>query len=195
MNKEINYERISEGRRTDCYLYKAIVLKLPKKSFPREEVLRHCIAIKEDYQKIRKYLDPYVLPTQFVVGEKGKDSTEGVVLAVQPYLQGTSLKEAISSARAKGADLKNIGEFLEKCLSLYKETGLVPDIFGKQHLYGWYKFLSTPNVIIVKKEDGSLYPYLVDFAFARVTTDQHFGPMANRLLVEGVKRTLNSIKS
>lgn|GEM_PF-4031927 len=132
--------------------------------------------LRNDYLKFKLYLSDFLINTEFIIGE-----SEGIrVIAIQDFLQGISIAEAIKQASDK-KELTPIKDFYECCLLLYQNTGLMPDLFDKKIKSAFYTGRTTPNVI-VKNINDQFIPYLVDIAPARTSKLLYTGWFQNGLM-------------
>jgi hypothetical protein len=129
--------------------------------------------LRDEYTHLKKYLDfdieqtgrkPYVLDTDFVLGNTDIDRQPKIYI-VQPRIEGISFEQAIIDGLQEGNDLKFVKDFLRKSIHMWKETGFVPDLFGKRNdIRNWYNPMKTRN-ILVQKEEGIYHPTLIDTNF------------------------------
>lgn len=139
-------------------------LRKPGKIPPTiEEAKKDASALQGEYQKIKEYLDPYVPPTQFVIGRN--EENEITIVGLQPEIKnGMSIKKALKKARKENLDIENIVDLYKKATNMYKATKNIPDFNGTGRFLGWTRPNSTRNVIVTI-EDGKLIPHVVDVGF------------------------------
>lgn len=127
------------------------------------EAISFARRLRNDYLKFKLYLPDFLINTEFVIGE-----SNGIrVIAIQDYLQGISISEAIRLSSDE-KELMPIKDFYGSCLRLYQDTGLMPDLFDKKIKSAFYTGRTTPNVI-VQKINNQYVPFLVDIAPARTS--------------------------
>lgn len=189
IDPNIPFELLSSGWSADCFNLGKNVLKIRREKLPSNQALALCSTLTQQYNLIRDYLSPYVLPTDFFLADEPETDGFARICIFQPLITGYSLQEALSLAKNKSLSAEKIADFLAKSLKLFVETGLIPDLFGKLEYNFWqvYSPLTSPNLRIVEK-DNTLTPCLVDTVFNRLTPNRLVGNTHNLLLARNIKR-------
>lgn len=188
LRPQYELERIGAGKRTEAFLVENRAVKLVRDVKSEVHARELAILLAGQYRLFQEYLENYVLPTSFVIGD---DEQSNIVLAIiQPYVQGVSLKEAIIQAREEGRDIPYIRDFFHRALKMERETGYIPDMFGK--LFDTYNPLQTRNVIVTKQEEEYI-PLLIDTNFSR-QSERVYGPyFHNKLLARSINNLLQTL--
>ena len=142
-----------------------------------------------------EYLGPYVTPTTFVVSDILGQSEEGliekrfIICVFQKFVNGISLRKALDKIQGDTSIYK---DFLQRCLKMYEETEIVPDITARPTIIGWWKPIDSPNVIVEQNENGQLIPQLVDIGFISgewpLIRSEH-----PRILTNSIRKLLESL--
>lgn len=183
-------DKIGRGTRSVCYREGDRIYKVMSGFFQEKDAL----GVAEELQKSRDilvhWLGDYVTPSKVEVsGKIGNFS----IVTEQPFIDGVSMKKALEMADGDISKKDRVLDFLKQALAMYKNTNQVPDIFGRPHILGWYKVLTTPNVKVEIK-DGILTPRLLDIGFARLSQNWLTGSIHNNLLANNIERAIEEIE-
>lgn len=187
LRPDITLELIGAGKRSDAYKTQEQAIKVVRDVESLYAAKTLVNQLQQQYALFEQYLNPYVLPTNFLIGTT--DTSEIAVTIIQPFIEGKPMREAIEIGKQERADFRYIKDFLQKAISMQHETGHIPDMFGRYSTT--YNPLHTGNVKVVAYED-ILFPTLVDTNFSR-HSEKAYGKLHNRFLAHGINRLLNTL--
>lgn len=150
-----------KGGSFSCFTDGKRVIKFTKAGSSEAKAYEKYHQISGEYQLLKKYLGGYVLESEISLEER----QDGWVVGIgQDFVSGTPLRKSLSSKNPL------IHDFFDKSLSMYKDTGLVPDLLPDImwdpslgiYLTGKYTYRSGVNVLMVDEQ-----PKLIDVAFTR----------------------------
>lgn len=179
-------QKLAKGTRFICYRNGEDVFKIIPGFLLKNEASKIVQYISKDYETILHQLGDYIVPTTFGILENEEGFS---VVLRQPYVSGVSIKRAFELSSENRLDKSRLLNFLEKAVSMYQNTGQVPDVFGRPHVFGWYNVITTPNVK-VKTINNVLMPKLLDIGFTRISQNPLTGGLHNRLLVNNIRKVI-----
>lgn len=177
---------LARGTRFVCYRDGDEVYKLISGFLSRSDATKIAQNISKDYETILHQLGDYVVPTLF---ETLEDKKSFSIVLRQPYISGVSIKRAFELSSESSLDKSRLLDFLGKTVSMYQDTGQIPDVFGRPHVFGWYNVLTTPNVRVETTND-ILMPKLLDIGFTRLSQNSTTGCLHNRLLANNIRKVI-----
>lgn len=191
INPTKEFSLIGSGKRTNAYGFEggtAIKFVRNVGTLEQAQVLSH--RLKAQYELLQQYMKPYVSDTQFVIGEY--EDVGGITIGiVQHHIEGITLEKAVVEGKRKKSDFKYIKDFFYKGIFMQKETGFLPDTFGKFHQT--YNPLFTLNIVVMNNEQEEI-PILVDTNFSRHSEGKFGSLLHNKLLVLGIQRFLVTLE-
>lgn len=179
-------QELAKGTRLVCYRNGEEVSKIISGFLLKSEATRIVQNISEDYETILHQLGDYVVPTLFGILENEKGFS---VVLRQSYISGVSIKRAFELSSESRLDKNRLLDFLGRAVSMYQNTGQIPDVFGRPHIFGWYDVLTTPNVRI-ETTNNALMPKLLDVGFTRISQNLLAGGLHNRLLANNIRKVI-----
>ena len=191
MSKEAIYhfneaDKIDSGTRTVCYRVENHVYKITDRLLTINRANRMLTEVTKDNDLVTKWIGDYVVPTNF---EISKNRRGYFVVIKQPFVEGVSMREVLTEPKYKNSDNTKIADFLQRSLLFYRNTGQIPDLFGRPHPTGWYDLTTTPNVK-VELLDNVLTPWLVDTGLTRLSKNRFTGPIHNKMLAQNVEKII-----
>ena len=181
-----NEQILDRGTRSVCYREGGDVFKVISGFRSKEKASKVLQDVSNDYETLRREFGDYVVPTIF---EMSKNEKEFSIVLKQPYIFGVSIKRAFELSVEHSLNKSNLLDFLGRVVTMHQNTGQIPDVFGRPHIFGWYNTLTTPNVR-VEITDNLLTPRLLDVGFARISKNLLTGSLHNRLLANNIRKTI-----
>lgn len=182
------YTYISEGKRSNVFDIGNYAVKVLKKHDSNIDIHNQALEFKSEYLLLKSHLGEYVVDTNFIIGNQ-----EGLpsVYVVQPDIHGVPLTDLTNT------QLKSpfIIDFFKKSLDLYRDTGMIPDLFGRPILHPnlYTKPNTSPNVI-VSDIDDTPFPNLVDILFTRTSKKPIVGTVHQKILARGIEKLLEKLE-
>ncbi len=159
-----------------------------------EEATAYAAGLQRDYEFINRYLNPYALPTQFVLG---RDEDGALAIAgLQPDIEnGMSIKQALKLAKREGLSIAPIVDLYRKAVIMHQKTldHDIPDFNGTGRFLGWHRPNSTRNVIVTLNNFGELWPNVVDVGL--ISENRFTERIHKEVLARSILHQFNELKS
>lgn len=169
------------------------VIKKTRRSLPVQETYQKLDVLQAEWQIFCAYLTPYLVPTDMIVGQQ--KSRKASLYTFQPKVTGMKFSDAAEEIRHRHANPILITDFLERAIQMFRETGLLPDIytdiFRTKPAVRWftetlYPF-ATDNIIVVTEND-LLKPLLIDTMVSQKGKMPILGGIQNIPTVDAMQR-------
>lgn len=173
------FTRIATGFNSDVFRHGNHVAKISKRARTSADAHRAMRTSFDEFDITARYLGDTVVDTVYYVAEHTVKRGRFVVVAGQPFIDGTPLEDA-----EEIVDETALKAVYESALDMYDDTGSIPDLACIEH--GFFDARKTPNIIVTP--DGT--PKLIDPNTGKLQGSRLFGPLWNFWISEGVKRAL-----
>ncbi|HVX47893.1 MAG TPA: hypothetical protein VHA05_00860 [Candidatus Saccharimonadales bacterium] len=151
------------------------VLKITSHGSDQSDALKLLEAMKREHGTVEPYIGDYMADTAYALVNERSSGTSHV-LVVQPFIEGSSLREFFSRP---DANVDPFVTFLEKSMAAYKGTRLMPDISCIEK--GFWPLWDSNTII----RPGDDEPVLVDTTAGKTQRSRTLGPAWNRFIYSG----------